>query len=119
VRVVGIDHIQLAMPADAEAEARAFYGRLLGFEEIAKPPALATRGGIWFRCGSVELHLGVDPAFHPVRMAHPAFVVDDLDELVRRLRGADLDVAIDTDSQGRHRSYVADPFGNRLEFIAD
>src|SRR6267154_619257 len=37
--VTGIDHVQVAAPPGCEAEARAFYGELLGLEELAKPEA--------------------------------------------------------------------------------
>ena len=63
--VVGIDHVQLAMPAGREDEARAFYARLLGIPEIPKPPELAKRGGAWFESGAVKVHLGVEPDFRP------------------------------------------------------
>lgn len=58
-----LDHVQLAMPAGQEDAARAFYLDALGLEEIPKPDALAKRGGVWFRGGAVNIHLGVDPAF--------------------------------------------------------
>ena len=67
--IVGVDHVQLAMPAGREAEARAFYAGLLGIPELAKPPALAARGGAWFERGPVKVHLGVDPDFRPARKA--------------------------------------------------
>jgi hypothetical protein len=35
--ILGIEHVQLAMPAGREAEARGFYSGLLGIPEIAKP----------------------------------------------------------------------------------
>jgi len=44
VPVVGIDHVQLAMPPGREGEARAFYADLLGICEVPKPPSLALRG---------------------------------------------------------------------------
>ncbi len=54
--LVGIDHVQLAMPEGAEAEGRAdaFYAGLLGLERVAKPPALARRGGRWFERGATR-----------------------------------------------------------------
>ena len=61
--VIGIDHIQLAMPAAGEAEARRLYGDVLGLSELAKPESLAGRGGVWFDCGSLQLHLGVEADF--------------------------------------------------------
>ena len=72
-RVDGLHHVQLAMPAGGEAQARQFYGVLLGLTEIAKPARLAARGGVWFQCGSLQLHLGVDADFAPAKKAHPGF----------------------------------------------
>src|ERR1051326_5226163 len=43
--VVGIDHVQLAMPAGGEADAERFYGDVLGLRRVPKPPPLAVRGG--------------------------------------------------------------------------
>jgi hypothetical protein len=37
VLVTDIDHLQLAAPKGCEAEARRFFGRLLGLAEIEKP----------------------------------------------------------------------------------
>jgi catechol 2,3-dioxygenase-like lactoylglutathione lyase family enzyme len=51
VPVTGIDHVQVAAPPGCEAEARRFYGELLGLDEIEKPEELRGRGGAWFRCG--------------------------------------------------------------------
>lgn len=116
--VVGIDHIQLSMPAGREAEARRYYVDLLGLEETPKAPELAGRGGAWFRCGEVKVHLGVDPDFRPARKAHPAFLVGGLDELVERLRLGGFEV--DTSQPalpGCRRAHVLDPFGNRLELM--
>jgi catechol 2,3-dioxygenase-like lactoylglutathione lyase family enzyme len=116
VAVVAIEHVQLAMPAGRESEARAFYGGLLGMQEIAKPPDLAARGGVWFESGAAKIHLGVDPDFRPARKAHPALLVRGLRPLVRRLRATGVEVVEDT-LDGRFRVYVADPFANRIELM--
>jgi catechol 2,3-dioxygenase-like lactoylglutathione lyase family enzyme len=65
-------HVQLAMPRGREAEARAFYADLLGLAEIDKPPALAARGGAWFRADTLELHLGVEDPSPPRARPTPA-----------------------------------------------
>ena len=116
-RLVALDHVQLAMPAGREAEAEAFYGRLLGMTVIHKPEPLASRGGRWFRSGVVQVHLGVDPAFRPARKAHPALVVDDLDALISTLAASGVEWREDTELAGVRRGYVDDPFGNRIELI--
>ncbi len=43
--ITGLHHVQIAMPAGKEREARAFYGDLLGMTEVAKPEEIARRGG--------------------------------------------------------------------------
>lgn len=113
----GLHHVLLAMPRGREDDARRFFGDVLGMTEIPKPPALAARGGAWFRAGGVELHLGVDDDFRPARKGHPAILVDDLDEVLRRLSDAGLDATWDTDFPGYRRFYADDPFGNRIEFL--
>ena len=80
-RIAGLDHVQLAMPRGEEAAAEAFYGDLLGFDVLPKPPVLAARGGRWFGAdgGRVQVHLGVEEEFRPAKKAHPALLVDGLD----------------------------------------
>lgn len=114
--ILGIEHVQLAMPAGREDDAREFYSRLLGIPEVPKPPHLATRGGAWFESGTVNIHLGVDADFRPARKAHLALLVRELRPLVERLRDARVDVVEDP-LEGYYRVYVADPFGNRLELM--
>jgi hypothetical protein len=66
-----IHHVQLACPPGSEETLRAFYAGVLGLDELPKPPALAPRGGCWFRGYGIELHLGVEVDFRPARKAHP------------------------------------------------
>jgi catechol 2,3-dioxygenase-like lactoylglutathione lyase family enzyme len=113
--VTGIDHVQVAAPAGCESAARAFYGALLGLEEIEKPEPLRARGGAWFRAGEQQLHVGVEEPFAPARKAHPGFVTADLDGLRTRLVAAGYEVRDDDALADAPRFYVHDPFGNRLE----
>lgn len=115
--VVGIDHVQLAMPSGREAEAQAFYEGLLGVQRVPKPPHLEVRGGCWFESDAVKIHLGVEDPFRPARKAHPALMVDGLAALVERLQAAGVTVRDDEPLEGYHRVYVDDPFGNRLELM--
>ena len=115
--IVGVDHVQIAMPAGRETEARAFYAELLGIPEVAKPRALAARGGAWFERGNLKIHLGVDRDFRPAQKAHPGLLVTGLDSLVERLRAAGYAVVDDEPLAGYVRVYVNDPFGNRLELM--
>ena len=113
--VIGIDHVQVAAPPGCEEAARAFYGGVLGLEELPKPEPLQARGGCWFKAGAQELHVGVEEQFAPARKAHPGLLVDDLPALEERLRAAGFEPQPDESLPGARRSHVADPFGNRLE----
>jgi catechol 2,3-dioxygenase-like lactoylglutathione lyase family enzyme len=115
VSVLGIDHVQVAAPAGCEAAARAFYGGVLGMEELPKPEAIRGRGGCWFRAGAQELHIGVEEPFAPAGKAHPGLVVSDLDAIRTRLREAAVEYENDGKIAGVDRLFVSDPFGNRLE----
>ena len=105
------------MPAGGEAEARRFYGEILGLREVAKPTALAGRGGCWFAGPGVAIHLGVETGFAPLAKAHPALLVGDLEVPAAapgRGRGRDV--------RGRQRAadpalLRPDPFGNRIELV--
>ena len=115
--ITGIDHVQVAIPPGCEDAARAFYRDLLRMTEVAKPTALAGRGGCWFSSGTAVLHLGVEQPFSPARKAHPAFLVTDLDGLFELLGEHGYQgVRADGELPGVRRFHVADPFGNRIEF---
>ncbi len=115
--VIGLHHVQVGCPGGCEAAARAFYGGLLGMSEVAKPPGLAGRGGVWFRSGTAELHVGVEEPFRAAAKAHPALLVDDLDAVCGVLAAAGVAAAPDDLLPGHRRAYVRDPFGNRIELV--
>lgn len=116
-----IVHVQVAIPIGGEEVAREFYGGLLGLVEVAKPPELAKRGGCWFElpegtCG--QLHLGADPDFRPAKKAHVAFLVSDGAELAEKAESLGYEIVKNT-ADGAEQVYIYDPFGNRLEFMAE
>jgi catechol 2,3-dioxygenase-like lactoylglutathione lyase family enzyme len=115
--VIGLDHVQLAMPPGGEEAARRFYGGVLGLTEVPKPAPLAARGGCWFEGPGTVVHLGVDEDFRPARKAHPAFLVADLEDLQARLAAVGAPVIEDTALPTVRRCYTEDPFGNRIELI--
>lgn len=118
MKILAFDHINIAMPAGGEAQARAFYGDVLNLTEIAVPLALAGYPVIWFQSGDVVIHLGVDEDFHRSGRAHPALLVDDLDGFLARCReqGVLLD-GTQPPFDGYRREHIFDPFGNRLEIM--
>jgi len=124
-----LHHVQVACPPGGEEAARRFYAEGLGMTEVEKPAGLAGRGGAWFRsyddAGEVvaELHVGVEDPFTPARKAHPAFVLDDTDELdaaADRLGalGYGVDGRERDSFPGHLRFHVHDAAGNRVEVLS-
>ncbi|MGO9905977.1 MAG: VOC family protein [Solirubrobacteraceae bacterium] len=118
--LLGIDHVQLAAPPGSEAQARWFYGDVLGLPELGKPEPLRERGGVWFACGTHQIHVGIAEPFAPATKAHPALLVAaaDLDRLAARLAAAGCAVQWDEAIAGTWRFFTADPWGNRIELVA-
>ena len=117
-----LHHVQVSCPAGGEQVARAFYGAVLGLPEVDKPPALAARGGVWFRgqgsSAGVEVHVGVEEPFRPAGKAHPAFLVDDIDAVAASCASAGRPVQWDSSFPGYRRFHTADGHGNRVEILA-
>jgi hypothetical protein len=79
---------------------------------------LAGRGGVWFQCGKLQLHLGVEKEFRPAKKAHPALRVQQLEVLLTLLREAGCEVTNGKSLPGVQRAFTQDPFGNRIELVA-
>jgi catechol 2,3-dioxygenase-like lactoylglutathione lyase family enzyme len=115
--IIGIDHVQLAMPAGQEEHARGFYRDVLGLPETPKPSGLAKRGGCWFETDRVKIHLGIDKNFHPATKAHPGLLVSDPQAIIERCRERGFAIIDDAPLEGYRRIFINDPFGNRLELM--
>lgn len=115
--VIGIDHVQLAMPHGGEEQARRFYIGVLGMRETPKPAHLAVGGGCWFEGGAAHIHLGVEEGHRPSRKAHPALLVRDLAALAQRLEMAGTPFTAGKPLAGYIRGDTTDPFGNRIELM--
>ena len=103
--------------AGAEEQCRRFYVDVLGMTEVPKPLVLAARRGLWLESGDVRIHLGVDADFRPALKAHPGIAVRDLDGLAGQLAAAGHEPAWDETIPDIRRFFVADPLGNRIEFL--
>lgn len=112
-----IDHVQLAAPKGCEDKARKFFKDILGFDEMEKPDELRKRGGVWFKCGNVQIHIGVEESFSPAKKAHPAFEIENIEELKKHLKANGIEVIEDDKLPGAKRFYISDPFGNRIEML--
>jgi hypothetical protein len=115
-----LDHVQIAAPPGCEEEARQYFGRLLELPEIPKQGETRRTGGVWFRTGQHEIHVGVEAGFVPARKAHVALYSADesrLTSLANRLSSAGYPVRWDERLPGIRRFFTDDPWGNRFEFL--
>src|SRR5215468_7382203 len=113
--IIGIDHVQITVAANAVAEARAFYCGLLGLREIEKPESLQGRGGFWLQVGDRQVHVGTEAGVdRTATKAHIAYQVEDVETWRARLleRGIELHESIPI--PGYDRFEFRDPFGNRI-----
>ena len=119
-----LQHVQVNVPAAVGDQARHFYAEVLGLEELPRPASLSSAGrrGIWYRIGDdQELHVFLNPSgdFDAAGSSqHPALIVDDLEDLQRRIEDAGYEIEDAIPIEGRARFFTSDPGGNRLEFLA-
>ena len=111
-----VDHVQLCIPPGAEAQARAFYEGVLGFAEVPKPESLLSHGGMWYHCGNVEVHIGIDPVTQRTK-GHPAFEVHGLTQIRQHLENHGIKIKEEPLIPDRQRFSFTDPFGNKIEFL--
>lgn len=110
-----VDHVQLPVPVGGLPQARVFYEELLGLPEL-RDPVLDRPGTLRFSLGWQRLDLSEGFYTGVAPQAHLALAVDGLRALAARLQRAG--VLIDASAlSDRHRLYVEDPFGNRIELI--
>jgi catechol 2,3-dioxygenase-like lactoylglutathione lyase family enzyme len=111
-----LDHVQVCIPRGAESEAREFYGRLLGLEEIEKPEAIRKNGGMWYSVAGAQLHVGVEESVAPSKR-HPAFEVENVEGVRAFLERNGVRTKDETAIPGMSRFSLLDPFGNRIELL--
>ncbi|MCE9597100.1 MAG: glyoxalase [Spirochaetia bacterium] len=114
--ILGLDHVQLAIPRGTEAVAREFYA-ILGWPEVEKPANLKLKGGAWFTCGAHQIHVGVTDDFVAAKKGHPAIMVRGIVAYRKELERRGLKPRDEDPLPGATRFYLDDPFGNRLEFL--
>ena len=116
--VLALHHVNVTVPPDAEAEAKNFYGNVLGLEQLAKPAGTRPTGA-WYQIGANQLHLSVEKGERgPLTTGHVCFTVSDLSAVENRFRGAEVEIIPDPRPiEGTSRFYVRDPGGNLLEIV--
>jgi catechol 2,3-dioxygenase-like lactoylglutathione lyase family enzyme len=113
--IVGIDHVQIAVPRALEAEALRFYREVLSLPEIPKPEELRSRGGAWFQVGTLQMHVGVDPDASPRSKRHVCFLVSDLSLAKAQVLAHGVGIEEESVAEGLARFFIRDPAGNRIE----
>ncbi len=115
--IIGIDHVQLAMPAGQESAAAAFYVDLLGFTQVTKPPALAARGGCWFETPDGQGASGRRVRLPPGPQGPSGAAGRRPGGPGRPSAAAGIEVREENGLDGHLQRYVDDPFGNRIELL--
>jgi len=114
-----IDHVQLAMPSGGEERARRFFVDVLGMTEIAKPPELAKRGGCWFASGKKFRFTSAWKMIFGRRRRRTRRCAAMTASLPARIRTQGIETIEAEDIPGVRRCHIFDPFGNRIELVAD
>lgn len=110
-----IHHVAIDVPRGDLDAAVAFWA-LLGYAEVAAPPALAG-GWRWVERAGTQIHLR--PAEHPAGGGwHVAVVVDDHAATVRALRDAGFGVDAGTEYWDEPRAKTTAPGGATVELMA-
>ena len=104
---------EVRMPPGGEAEARRFYGQLLGLRETMKPPG---EKGVWFQTGEGLFKVLPAPEFKPAQDKPQArFRIDKAEAMRMALDKARFRHYDAPHEVGTRGFYAHDPFGNRIE----
>ena len=116
--LAGLDHVQIEAPAGHEAQARAFYGGVLGLRELRRPDGIAHIPGLWFALpGGMQLHTGVIDNFVPRTVGHVCLRTASLSAVKAQLERHAIKYSADRLLPHVRRIFLNDPFGNRLEVV--
>ncbi|MCY4019998.1 MAG: VOC family protein [Chloroflexi bacterium] len=112
-----LQHVSIPSPPGSAERTRAFYGALLGLEEIPAPVTITSVDVIWFKLSAdTELHIFEEEPRDDTSLRHCCLVVDDLDALRRKLSEAGYSPWDTEPIPGRPRFFCRDPNGNSIEF---
>ena len=107
--------LESALYVDDLDKAEAFYGGVLGLEELKRPDF--GMDGAWFESGTTQVHLSVGAPPPADAFQHFAFRTDDLGALVSRMRAEGVEVSEVPHIAGAgHQAFARDPAGNLIEF---
>ena len=112
IGIVGVNHVNVTVPAPLEQAAKHFYGEVLGLKQIPKPEGPRQFVGAWYQLGSSQLHLSIeDDPQNAASNRHVCYGVADLAVAEKQLRDAGVEIIPDPEQ----RFFVRDPAGNLIE----
>ncbi len=107
----------LCIPEGKEDNARDFYANTLGLKELKDLGYAIPKGAMWFQIGDIQLHIRAENQTCDASQRHPAFIIDNIDEVKKYLVSAGISIRNDSQIPDRKRFSFWDPFGNRIELI--
>jgi catechol 2,3-dioxygenase-like lactoylglutathione lyase family enzyme len=111
-----LQHVTLeVVPGEVERSLELW--RLLGFERV-EPPAALAETFVWVERGGTQIHLERNPSPVVPPHGHAAVVVADFDAVVERLRTAGFEVTPGSAHWGAPRAKVLAPGGHIVELMA-
>lgn len=109
------DHVSVIVTDVVKS--RAFYGGVLGLEEIASPKTFDFVA-IWYRIGAGQtLHLLQKPVADPVGSRHFCLHVPDIAAARSHLTSQRIAMEETVEVPGCDRLFIRDPDGNRIEIL--
>ena len=114
LQITALEHVSLNI-ADV-AQARKFYGEVLGLEEIERPENF-TAPGAWYRVGGVLIHLTAGAQAEPESSRHFCLWTEDIQQAAKTIAAAGFEVHWERKNKipGVDRFFTCDPAGNRIE----
>ncbi len=114
--IIGIDHVQIAVPKALEQECLSFYRTVLALPEVEKPEKLKARGGAWFQISpTTQMHIGIDPEPSAKSKRHICFLVSDLASAKAAVQVHNVPIDDEGTAESLIRFFIRDPAGNRIE----
>jgi enamine deaminase RidA (YjgF/YER057c/UK114 family) len=118
MKISGLHHTVITIPAGAEDEARRFYCDILGLTAVEKPGEFRSSGGFWLLIGDQQVHVVVENLVDRQKTRiHVAYQVDDLDAWQAHLTAHNVTIEDRFAVFGAERIKCRDPFGNGVELI--